>query len=62
MNEEKKIHLDSGEIASLWTAYVNDSMSVRILQFMIQHSHDPDISPAIQHALDISDGHLKQLT
>ncbi|CDO04639.1 hypothetical protein BN988_03204 [Oceanobacillus picturae] len=62
MNEEKKIHLDSGEIASLWTAYVNDSMSVRILQFMIQHTQDPDISPAIQHALDISEGHLKQLT
>lgn len=58
---EKKIHLTSSEIGSIWTAYMNDSMSKRVLGFMLKHVEDPDIKPAIQYAYDISSNHLEQL-
>lgn len=58
---EKKIHLTSGEIASLWTGYMNDSMSKCILSYMLKHIEDPDIKPAIQLSYDISSNHLEQL-
>ncbi|ASN03884.1 DUF3231 family protein [Virgibacillus necropolis] len=61
MNEEKKIHLTSSEIASLWTAYMNDSMSKCILSFMLKYIDDPDIKPAVQSAYNISSDHLDQL-
>lgn len=51
---EKKIHLTSSEIGSIWTAYMNDSMSKCVLGFMLKHVEDPDIKPAIQYAYDIS--------
>ncbi|WP_042221136.1 DUF3231 family protein [Oceanobacillus manasiensis] len=59
---EKKFYLDAGEIASLWTNYVNDTMSICILKFMIQHMEDPEIRPALQTALDISSDHIEKLT
>ncbi|WP_404456274.1 DUF3231 family protein [Oceanobacillus kapialis] len=61
MNEEKKVYLDAGEIAALWTAYVNDSMSVCVLQFLLQNTEDPDIRPAIETALNISSDHIDKL-
>ncbi|KRG15235.1 hypothetical protein ACA30_08775 [Virgibacillus soli] len=57
----KKIHLTSGEIASLWTGYMNDSMSKCILSFMLKYIEDPDIKPVVQYAYDISSNHLEQL-
>ncbi|WP_200411900.1 DUF3231 family protein [Virgibacillus salexigens] len=59
---EKKVHLTSGEIASLWTGYMNDSMSKCILSFMLQHIEDPEVKPVIQYAYDISSNHMEQLT
>ncbi|WP_404452776.1 DUF3231 family protein [Virgibacillus necropolis] len=61
MKEEKKIYLTSAEIASLWTAYMNDSMSKTVLSFMLKHIKDPNIKPIIQTAHDISSNHLEQL-
>jgi len=59
--EGKKVYLTSAEIASLWTAYMNDSMSKCILGHMLKHIEDEDIKPAIRYAYDISSQHLKQL-
>ncbi|CDQ38561.1 MULTISPECIES: DUF3231 family protein [Virgibacillus] len=59
---ENNVHLTSGEIASLWTAYMNDSMSKCILDFMLKHIEDQDIKPIIQQAHDISMKHMEQLT
>ncbi|GEL76967.1 DUF3231 family protein [Tenuibacillus multivorans] len=62
MNESgKKIYLTSSEIASLWTGYMNDSMSKYVLSYMLKHIKDKEIKPVVQHAYDISDSHLKQL-
>lgn len=59
MNE--KIHLTSSEIGALWTGYMNDSMSKVILGFMLRHIDDSDIKPVVQHAYDLSSGHLEKL-
>ncbi|MFD2655834.1 DUF3231 family protein [Gracilibacillus thailandensis] len=58
---DKIIHLTSGEIATLWTGYMNDSMSKCVLKFMLQHIEDPDIKPVVQNAYDISSSHLDSL-
>ncbi|WP_163583098.1 DUF3231 family protein [Gracilibacillus saliphilus] len=58
---DKMIHLTSGEIATLWTGYMNDSMSKCVLKFMLQHIEDPDIKPVVQNAYDISSSHLDSL-
>ncbi len=58
---DKMIHLTSGEIASLWTGYMNDSMAKCVLSFMLKHIEDPDIKPVVQFAYDLSSSHLEQL-
>lgn len=58
---EKKIYLTSAEIASLWTGYMNDSMSKRVLGFMLKHIEDTDIKSVVQYTYDISSNHLEQL-
>ncbi|GAB3044408.1 DUF3231 family protein [Virgibacillus ainsalahensis] len=58
---EKKINLTSAEIGTLWTGYMNDSMSKCILSFMLKYIEDPDIKPVVQYAYDISSNHLQQL-
>ncbi|WP_051681501.1 DUF3231 family protein [Virgibacillus alimentarius] len=45
---DRKVRLTSGEIASLWTAYMNNSMSKYILKFMLKYIEDQDIKPIIQ--------------
>ncbi|WML38266.1 DUF3231 family protein [Neobacillus sp. OS1-2] len=59
--EHQHVHLTSSEIACLWTAYLNDSMSKCVLTFMINHIQDTDIKPVIQFALNISTDHLNFL-
>lgn len=58
MMNENKIHLTSAEIGSLWTSYMNDSMSTCILEFMLKHIEDTDIKPAVQFAYDLSSSRL----
>ncbi|KAB7706975.1 DUF3231 family protein [Bacillus aerolatus] len=58
---EKKIPLTSAEIASLWTAYMNDSMAKHFLEYMLKHIEDSGIKPAVQLAFDMASSHLKQL-
>ncbi|WP_174612869.1 DUF3231 family protein [Virgibacillus ihumii] len=59
---EEKIHLTSSEIASLWNAYMNDSMSKCILGYMLQHIQDNDIKPVVRDSYDLSCDHLEKLT
>ncbi|MGN8648007.1 DUF3231 family protein [Gracilibacillus sp. HCP3S3_G5_1] len=58
---EKKIHLTAGEISSLWMGYMNDSMTTKVLSFMLQHVEDPDIKPVVQSAYNISVNNLDTL-
>jgi hypothetical protein len=55
------ICLTAAEIAVLWTAYLNDSMSKSVLSFMLNYIEDPEIKTGVQYAYDISDNHLNIL-
>ncbi|SDJ01456.1 DUF3231 family protein [Natribacillus halophilus] len=57
----EKIHLTSGEIGSLWTSYMNNSMSTCMLAFMLKHISDQDIQPVVQYAYDISSNNKEQI-
>lgn len=59
---ESNIRLTSAEIASLWTAYMNESMSRCVLGFMLQHIEEPEIKLIVQTAYDTANNHLEQLT
>ena len=59
--DEKKIYLTSSEIASLWTTYMNNSMSTCILRFMLKYIKDSEIKPVIQFGFDIASSRLDQL-
>ncbi|MCT8136722.1 DUF3231 family protein [Anaerobacillus sp. CMMVII] len=59
---KENISLTSSEIGSLWTSYMNDSMSKCVLSFMIKHVHDEDIYPVIEQALTLTKAHLEKLT
>ena len=39
----EKIKLTSAEIASIWTGYMNDSLSKCILGYFLQHVEDKEI-------------------
>ena len=58
---EKKIQLTSSEIASLWLAYMDESMSKCMIGFMLQHIEDPDIKPVVQSTYDISSNRVNKL-
>ncbi|GAB3794634.1 DUF3231 family protein [Virgibacillus kimchii] len=54
------VPLSSGEITSLWTSYMNNSMSKYMLDFMIKHIQDDEIKPVVQYAYDISCNHIDE--
>ncbi|MBS4219770.1 DUF3231 family protein [Bacillus sp. FJAT-49711] len=58
---ENKIPLTSSEIASLWTAYMNDSMARYFLEQMLKHIEDAEIKPIVQFAYELSMNNMKQL-
>jgi hypothetical protein len=62
MNVDHQINLTSGEIAALWTVYMNDSMFMQVLEFMLKDLKDDDIKPIVQHAYELSCNHIEQLT
>ena len=61
MNGEN-INLTSSEIGSLWTGFMQDSMSKQMLGFMLQHIDDREIKKVVQRAYNLSSSHLEKLT
>lgn len=59
---EHHAQLTSAEIASIWTAYMNDSMSKCILGYFLKDVEDQDIRSIIQYAYDLSSTHIEKLT
>src|SRR5690348_11383617 len=62
MNQNAKILLTSAEMASLWTAYMNDSKVYWIYKHFLQNTQDTEIKPVIELALKNSTEHLSKLT
>lgn len=59
---EHNTKLTSAEIACIWTAYMNDSMSKCILGYFLKDVEDTGIRPIIQYAYDLSFTHIEKLT
>ncbi|WP_404430824.1 DUF3231 family protein [Sutcliffiella horikoshii] len=58
----KNIHLTSSEIASVWTSYMQNSMSIQILNYFLQTVEDSEVKGVVKKAFAISSTHLSQLT
>ncbi|MUV37794.1 hypothetical protein JNUCC1_01600 [Lentibacillus sp. JNUCC-1] len=59
--EGKRINLTSGEIGSLWTAYMNESMTKQVMAFVLQHIEDTDIKPVVQASYQMSINQVERL-
>ncbi|MGM0853450.1 MAG: DUF3231 family protein [Bacillota bacterium] len=60
--ENKMIQLTSSEIASLWTAFMNNSMSIQFLNYFLVTVEDPEVRSIIEKGHSISDELLTQIT
>lgn len=54
--------LSSPEIGGLWGTYIQETMSVCLLKYFLHHIKDDEIETILQKALDISLGHLQQIS
>ena len=61
MMTEHHAQLTSAEMASIWTAYLNDSMSKCILGYFLKDVEDQEIRSIIQHAYDLSSTHIEKI-
>lgn len=59
---ENHTKLTSAEIGSIWTSYMNDSMSKCILGYFLNHIEDEDIRSVVQFSYDLSATHIEKLT
>ena len=62
MHMNTKIELTASEIAGLWTAYVNDSAALRVLQYFLNNADDDQVKEVLQYALDLSQKHIKKIS
>ncbi|MFE8700808.1 DUF3231 family protein [Cytobacillus sp. FJAT-54145] len=56
------IPLTAGELAQLWSQYLNDSASICILTYFLEKAEDKEIQPVIEYALEISKLHTQKIT
>lgn len=56
--DENHIQLTSSEIASIWTSYMQDSMSKCVLAYFLKTVEDEEVRPIVQFAYDLSSTHI----
>lgn len=56
------IRLTASEIASLWTQYIFDTMSICFFRYVLEHIDDHDIKSIYQTALGLSEKHIQEIT
>jgi hypothetical protein len=56
------IKLTSAELASVWTSYMNDSMSKCVLGFFLKHIEDDEVRAVVQFSYDLAVTHIEKLT
>ncbi|WLD93751.1 DUF3231 family protein [Alkalihalobacillus sp. AL-G] len=57
-----KEFLSTGEVANLWTSYMNNSMGICMNQYALQVIEDSNIRDIYEFALKLSQKNIKQLT
>lgn len=55
MAEEKKIPLTSSEIASLWTSYMQNSMSIQLMNYLLKTVEDSEVKSIIEKGHGLAD-------
>ncbi|WP_079530612.1 DUF3231 family protein [Halobacillus hunanensis] len=54
--------LTSSELASIWSGYMNDSMSKCVLHYFLKHVEDEEIRSVAQFTYNLSTKHIEKLT
>ncbi|MFS0906547.1 DUF3231 family protein [Priestia aryabhattai] len=55
------VRLSSPEIGGLWGVYIQETMSVCLLNYFLHHLKDNEIKPILQKSLHISQTHITQI-
>ncbi|TYR72689.1 DUF3231 family protein [Rossellomorea vietnamensis] len=58
INHQTKIN--AAEYASIWSQYINDSLSHCVLRYLLNDTKDENIRNLLQFALELSETHLKK--
>jgi hypothetical protein len=59
---EHNIRLTSPEMASLWTAFLNDTMAICVIKYMLEKVEDSEIKPVFEFALGLAVTHIQTIT
>ncbi|MCM2536110.1 DUF3231 family protein [Neobacillus pocheonensis] len=59
---EHNARLSSAELGGLWATYLQESMAICLLKYFLYHNQDEEIKAILQQALEISEGHVQQIT
>ncbi|MDQ0257027.1 hypothetical protein J2S74_004472 [Evansella vedderi] len=62
MKSSSNLPLTASEMASIWTQYMFDSMSICFFKYALEHIEDEDIHHLYQTALKLSESHISKLT
>ncbi|MBD0383846.1 DUF3231 family protein [Paenibacillus sedimenti] len=57
--KEHNIRLTSPEMASLWTAYLNDTMAICVIKYMLEKVEDSQIKPVFEYASNLAEQHVQ---
>lgn len=58
---DHNVSLTSGELANLWSQYMNDSLSICVLKHSINKIQDEDIKEILEFALSIAEPHIVKI-
>lgn len=55
------VSLTTGEIANLWTQYMNDSLAICVLSHAIETSQDTKVKEILEFARSLSEAHIEKI-
>jgi hypothetical protein len=61
-HDTKNIQLTTGEIAELFNAYINNSVSLQALSYFVEKAIDPEIKSVLIASLDLTKGFNESIT
>ncbi|MDR4945839.1 DUF3231 family protein [Neobacillus cucumis] len=62
MERNIPIRLTAPEIASLWTQYIFDTMSICFFRYALEHIEDHEVKSIYQTSLEVSKKHIQEIT
>jgi hypothetical protein len=62
LKKNNPIRLTAPEIASLWTQYIFDTMSICFFRYALEHIEDHEVKSIYQTSLELSKKHVQKIT